>query len=208
MKDLYTIFEQTVQKVPPAGAGECALPKLLQYAYLHQLKPLAMAEFWWGDSPKNEIRHHGYYYPSCRGKCEPILQHMLQGLEVDENPLLNPVHEEEELEIVFEDEWLLVVNKPAGMLSVPGKAEDRDSVYHRLKKKYPEATGPMIVHRLDMATSGFPQEAIPTADRSFSISGGAREIDFLESGNTCSLPGAKWGYLGRNPLASLVSPGS
>ena len=75
-------------------------------------------------------------------------------MEVDENPLLNPVHEEEELEIVFEDEWLLVVNKPAGMLSVPGKAEDRDSVYHRLKKKYPEATGPMIVHRLDMATSG------------------------------------------------------
>lgn len=154
VKDLYTIFEQTVQKVPPAGAGECALPKLLQYAYLHQLKPLAMAEFWWGDSPKNEIRHHGYCYPSCKGKCEPILQHMLQGLEIDENPLLNPVHEEEELEIVFEDEWLLVVNKPAGMLSVPGKAEDRDSVYHRLKKKYPEATGPMIVHRLDMATSG------------------------------------------------------
>ena len=154
VKDLYTIFEQTVQKVPPAGAGECALPKLLQYAYLHQLKPLAMAEFWWGDSPKNEIRHHGYYYPSCKRKCEPILQHMLQGLEIDENPLLNPVHEEEELEIVFEDEWLLVVNKPAGMLSVPGKAEDRDSVYHRLKKKYPEATGPMIVHRLDMATSG------------------------------------------------------
>ena len=154
VKDLYTIFEQTVQKVPPAGAGECALPKLLQYAYLHQLKPLAMAEFWWGDSPKNEIRHHGYYYPSCKGKCEPILQHMLQGLEVDENPLLNLVHEEEELEIVFEDEWLLVINKPAGMLSVPGKAEDRDSVYHRLKKKYPEATGPMIVHRLDMATSG------------------------------------------------------
>ena len=154
VKDLYTIFEQTVQKVPPAGAGECALPKLLQYAYLHQLKPLAMAEFWWGDSPKNEIRHHGYYYPSCKGKCEPILQHMLQGLEIDENPLLNPVHEEEELEIVFEDEWLLVVNKSAGMLSVPGKAEHRDSVYHRLKKKYPEATGPMIVHRLDMATSG------------------------------------------------------
>ena len=154
VKNLCEIFGQTVHKTPPAGAGECALPKLLQYAYLHQLKPLAMAEFWWGDSPKNEIRHHGYYYPSCKGKCEPILQHMLQGLEVDENPLLNPVHEEEELEIVFEDEWLLVVNKPAGMLSVPGKAEDRDSVYHRLKKKYPEATGPMIVHRLDMATSG------------------------------------------------------
>ena len=113
-----------------------------------------MAEFWWGDSPKNEIRHHGYYYPSCKGKCEPILQHMLQGLKVDENPLLNSIHEDEELEIVYEDEWLVVVNKPAGMLSVPGKEEDRDSVYHRLKKKYPDATGPMIVHRLDMATSG------------------------------------------------------
>ena len=113
-----------------------------------------MAEFWWGDSPKNEIRHHGYYYPSCKGKCEPILQHMLQGLEVDENPLLNSIHEDEELEIVYEDEWLVVVNKSAGMLSVPGKEEDRDSVYHRLKKKYPDATGPMIVHRLDMATSG------------------------------------------------------
>ncbi len=154
VKDLCTIFEETVRKVPPAGAGECALPKLLQYAYLHQLKPLAMAEFWWGNSPKNEIRHHGYYYPSCKGKCEPILQHMLQGLEVDENPLLNSIHKEEELEIVYEDEWLLVVNKPAGMLSVPGKAEERESVYHRLKEKYPDATGPMIVHRLDMATSG------------------------------------------------------
>lgn len=154
VKDLCTIFEQTVQKVPPGGAGECALPKLLQYAYLHQLKPLAMAEFWWGDSPKNEIRHHGYYYPSCKGKCEPILQHMLQGLEVDENPLLDNVHKDTRLEIVFEDEWLLVINKPAGMLSVPGKTEDMDSVYHRLKEKYPDATGPMIVHRLDMATSG------------------------------------------------------
>lgn len=154
VKDLCAIFEQTVQKVPPGGAGECALPKLLQYAYLHHLKPLAMAEFWWGRSPKKEIRHHGYYYPSCKGKCEPILQHMLQGLEVDANPLLNHIHKETEPETVFEDEWLVVVNKPAGMLSVPGKAEDMDSVYHRLKKKYPDATGPMIVHRLDMATSG------------------------------------------------------
>ena len=154
IKDLCTIFEQTVHKIPPAGAGECALPKLLQYAYLHQLKPLAMAEFWWGNSPKTEVRHHGYYYPSCKGKCEPILQHMLQGLEVDENPLSPHAHRKEELEIVFEDEWLVVVNKPSGMLSVPGKEEETDSVYHRVKAKYPEATGPMIVHRLDMATSG------------------------------------------------------
>lgn len=154
VKDLCTIFEQTVQKTPPAGAGECALPKLLQYAYLHQLEPLAMAEFWWGGSPKNEVRHHGYYYPSCKGKCEPILQHMLQGLEVDRNPLAEDVHKDTKLEVVFEDEWLVVVNKPAGMLSVPGKEEEMDSVYHRLKAKYPEASGPMIVHRLDMATSG------------------------------------------------------
>lgn len=154
VKDLCTIFEQTVQKTPPAGAGECALPKLLQYAYLHQMRPLAMAEFWWGDSPKNEVRRHGYYYPSCKGKCEPILQHMLQELEVDRNPLAEDVHKDTKLEIVFEDEWLVVVNKPAGMLSVPGKEEEMDSVYHRLKAKYPEASGPMIVHRLDMATSG------------------------------------------------------
>lgn len=154
IKDLCTIFEQTVHKTPPAGAGECALPKLLQYAYLHQLKPLAMAEFWWGNSPKTEVRHHGYYYPSCKGKCEPILQHMLQGLKVDGNPLSANAHKKEELEIVFEDEWLVVVNKPSGMLSVPGKEEEADSVYHRVKARYPEATGPMIVHRLDMATSG------------------------------------------------------
>lgn len=154
VKDLCVIFEQTVHKVPPAGAGECALPKLLQYAYLHHLKPLAMAEFWWGNSPKNEVRHHGYYYPSCKGKCEPILHHMLQGLVVNENPLLTDTLKNKTLEIIFEDEWLLVVNKPSGMLSVPGKAEGIDSVYHRVKAKYPEATGPLIVHRLDMATSG------------------------------------------------------
>lgn len=154
VKDLCTIFEQTVHKTPPAGAGECALPKLLQYAYLHQLKPLAMAEFWWGESPKNEVRYHGYYYPSCKGKCEPILQHMLQGLAVEKNPLSVDTHKDTELNIVFEDECLLIVDKPAGMLSVPGKDGEMDSVYHRVKSRYPEATGPMIVHRLDMATSG------------------------------------------------------
>lgn len=153
VKDLCAIFEQTVQKTPPAGAGECAAPKLLQYAYLHGLKPLAMAEFWWGDSPKTEIRRHGYYYPACKGKCEPILQHMLQGLEVEPDPLSASACSKAELEILLEDEWLLVVNKPAGMLSVPGKGEV-DSVYKRVREWYPDATGPMIVHRLDMATSG------------------------------------------------------
>lgn len=153
VKDLCELFAPTYQGAPPAGAGECAAPKLLQYAYQHQLEPIAMAEFWWGDSPKTEIRHHGYYYPACKGKCEPILHHMLQGLRVDENPLLADSHQETKLDILYEDDYLLIVNKPAGMLSVPGKG-DVDSVYQRLSILYPEATGPIIVHRLDMATSG------------------------------------------------------
>lgn len=152
-QDLCDLFKDTVQKTPPAGAGECAAPKLLQYAYRNGWQPLAMAEFWWGDSPKNEIRRHGYYYPACKGKCGPILKHMLQGLDVEENPLETDVHRDAELEIVYEDESLLVVNKPAGMLSVPGKS-DVDSVYQRVRRMYPGATGPMVVHRLDMATSG------------------------------------------------------
>lgn len=153
VKDLCELFAPTYQGAPPAGAGECAAPKLLQYTYQHQLEPIAMAEFWWGDSPKTEIRHHGYYYPACKGKCEPILHHMLQGLRVDENPLLADSHRETKLDILYEDDYLLIVNKPAGMLSVPGKG-DADSVYHRLHILYPDATGPIIVHRLDMATSG------------------------------------------------------
>ena len=152
-RDLCNLFKDTVQKTPPAGAGERAAPKLLQYAYRNGWQPLAMAEFWWGDSPKNEIRRHGYYYPACKGKCGPILKHMLQGLHVEENPLETDMHRDTELEIMYEDEWLSVVNKPAGMLSVPGKS-DIDSVYGRVRRMYPEATGPMIVHRLDMATSG------------------------------------------------------
>ncbi len=153
IESLCDIFEQTVHRAPPAGAGECAAPKLLQYAYLHQLKPVAMAEFWWGNSPVGEIRKHGYFYPACKGKCEPILKHMLQGLDVEENPLAKDVYKDTELEIVYEDEWLLIVNKPAGMLSVPGKT-DIDSIEQRIRSMYPDATGPIIVHRLDMATSG------------------------------------------------------
>nr|WP_303776827.1 RluA family pseudouridine synthase [Bacteroides intestinalis] len=151
---LCDIFEQTVHKTPPAGAGECAAPKLLQQAYLHHWKPIAMAEFWWGNSPRNEVRHHGYYYPACKGKCEPILRHMLQGLEVEANPMQQEAERgNEKLNIVYEDQWLLIINKPAGMLSVPGK-ERQTSIYDLAREAYPEAEGPMIVHRLDMATSG------------------------------------------------------
>ena len=154
VKNLCEIFGQTVHKTPPAGAGECAAPKLLQQAYLHGWKPIAMAEFWWGDSPKTEIRHHGHYYPACKGKCEPILQHMLQGLQVEENPMLKRMQvPSQNLEIVYEDPWLSVINKPAGMLSVPGK-EDAVSVYSLMREQYPEADGRLTVHRLDMATSG------------------------------------------------------
>ncbi len=152
-KDLCELFKDTPQGMPPAGAGECALPKMLQYAYLNGLKPLAMGEFWWGMSPKNEIRHHGRFYPSCTGKCKPILKHMLEGLDVAPNPLEKNRHTNTPLEIVYEDEWLIIVNKPAGMLSVPGK-NSGDSVYDRLRKMYPDITGPIIVHRLDMDTSG------------------------------------------------------
>lgn len=152
-KDLCELFAPTPQQVPPAGAGECAAPKLLQYAYLHQLHPLAMAEFWWGNSPITEIRKQGNFYPACKGKCAPILAFMLQGLEVEENPLIKDKHAEWSPEIIYEDADLLVVNKPAGMLSVPGKEPGR-SLIDRIQDLYPDSQEWMAVHRLDMATSG------------------------------------------------------
>lgn len=151
LKSLYDIFSTTVFGKPPAAAGECATPKLLQYAFLHGLKPLAMAEFWWGAPPKSEIRQHKQYYPACTGKCKPILEHMLQGIETDENPfLLNP-GEGKSLKVVYEDDSFVVVNKPAELLSVPGILI-QDSVYTRLQAAWGKE--PLIIHRLDMATSG------------------------------------------------------
>ena len=139
---------------PPAGAGECAAPKLLHYAFENQLTPIAMAEFWWGQSPKSEIRKHKQFYPACKSKCEPILlSHMLKGLDMEANPFQENPAEGKDIEIVFEDEVLAVINKPAEFLSVPGKIIS-DSVYQRVKELYPNATGPLIVHRLDMSTSG------------------------------------------------------
>lgn len=152
-RDLCEIFRETPQAVPPAGAGECAAPKMLQYAYLNGFKPLAMAEFWWGDSPKGELRRHGHFYPACRGKCLPILSFMLQGLNVEPDPLATEAEAGHVPTILYEDEWLAVVNKPAGMLSVPGKG-NACSVQTWARKQFPSATGPLVVHRLDMATSG------------------------------------------------------
>jgi tRNA pseudouridine32 synthase/23S rRNA pseudouridine746 synthase len=152
-QSLTNIFDETVLKKPPAGAGECAAPKLLQHAFLNNLKPIALAEFWWGESPPAEVKKHLQYYPACKGKCEPILHHMLADIEVDENLLLVNLGKEKEIEILHEDEDLVVINKPAELLSVPGKSIT-DSVYTRMQVKYPNASGPLIVHRLDMSTSG------------------------------------------------------
>jgi tRNA pseudouridine32 synthase/23S rRNA pseudouridine746 synthase len=152
-KSLGAIFQHTEELKPPAGAGECAAPKLLQYAFLHQLKPITMAEFWWGRSPKAEVRKHGQFYPACRGKCEPILSHMLEGIEMDDNPMMSNSAIGRLIETVYEDDALVVINKPAELLSVPGKNVE-DSVYYRMKQRFPDASGPLIVHRLDMSTSG------------------------------------------------------
>lgn len=147
IKDIQTIFSENHQGIPPAGTGECALPKLLQYAYAHSLQPLCMGEFWWGNSSKESIRHHGKFYPSCTAKCKPILSHMLKGLSVEHTEKKNW-----ELAIVYEDDFLLAVDKPAGLLSVPGK-EDSTSVLSLLETKQPDQSYYMI-HRLDMDTSG------------------------------------------------------
>ena len=152
-KDLIKIFADTLLQKPPAGSGDCAAPKLLQYAFENKLTPLCMAEFWWGKQPTSEIRKHKHFYPACQGKCLPILGHMLEGMEVDKNPLLINPAEGIDLEIIFQDEHVVVVNKPAGLLSVPGKSI-KDSVYTRIKAQFPQASGGLIVHRLDMATSG------------------------------------------------------
>ena len=145
--------------LPPGGAGDCCAPKLLQYAYQQGLKPVCMAEFWMGSSPKREIRHDGQFYPACRGKCLPILTWMLRGIEVDANPQENdplryPLgNTQVKLDIVYEDRWLMVINKPSGLLSVPGK-ESRLSVWSIIRQHYADSDEWALAHRLDMGTSG------------------------------------------------------
>ncbi|MBP5425716.1 MAG: RluA family pseudouridine synthase [Prevotella sp.] len=136
--------------LPPGGTGDCCAPKLLQYAYLNGLKPVCMAEFWWGPSPKKEIRQHGQFYPACRGKCKPVLTWMLQGLDVDPNPEEQSGQPQLDIDIVYEDDWLIVVNKPSGLLSVPGRVGPY-SVATILHQRYPDS---LLAHRLDMGTSG------------------------------------------------------
>lgn len=159
-------------KVPPSGAGECCAPKLLQYAYKHGLRPLCMGEFWMGRSPRGEVREEGHFYPSCQHKCKPILTWMMQGLDVEPNPLMKDYDRVmKQLRIVHEDRDFVVVDKPSGMLSVPGK-DNLPSLLDIMRERYPEAEGPMIVHRLDMETSGLmvvalTDEAYHTLQRQF-----------------------------------------
>lgn len=150
-RDLVEVF-RPLGALPPAGAGECCAPRLLNYAFNNGLHPVCMAEFWWGASPVGEVRHHGHFYPACRSKCKPILEFMLQGLDVEPNRLEQPMGNGE-VEVVYDDQWLTVLNKPSGMLTVPGKALD-DSLLSRYREAHPEAVGPIVVHRLDQETSG------------------------------------------------------
>ena len=201
-KDLIEIFNDYNGELPPAGAGDCCAPKLLQYAFENNLQPLCMAEFWWGASPKMEIRHHLNYYPACRGKCLPILGWMLgsvfsrseecgtfgaarakdAGIDLAESrqkstklmwsenstEIQSSIPENSHtqnishstfhtphstIRILFEDPHLLVLNKPAGMLSVPGKTGE-ESVESVMREYLHDDVNPIIVHRLDMDTSG------------------------------------------------------
>jgi tRNA pseudouridine32 synthase/23S rRNA pseudouridine746 synthase len=142
--------------LPPGGAGDCAAPKLLAEAYTLGLRPLALAEFWWGTPPRSGDRRAGSFYPACHGKCGPILAHMLLGLPADPPPIFGAgVIPFFEPSAVYEDAQIVIVDKPCGLLSVPGRSPRlQDSVMTRLRSRYPEATGQLVVHRLDLDTSG------------------------------------------------------
>jgi tRNA pseudouridine32 synthase/23S rRNA pseudouridine746 synthase len=141
---------------PPAGAGDCAAPKLLAQAYTLGLRPLALAELWWGAPSPTGDRRAGVFYAACRGKCLPILTHMLGGLAADPPPLFGSAAiDPSEPTVLYEDEQLMVVHKPSGLLTVPGRSVSmQDCVVSRLRDRYPDATGQLVVHRLDLDTSG------------------------------------------------------
>ncbi|MFI3247623.1 MAG: pseudouridine synthase [Rikenellaceae bacterium] len=152
-QSLFQIFDDLLKRLPPSGAGECAAPKLMHYALTNELRPIALGEFWYGPSPRGEVRHHGHFYGACRSRCYPILTFMLQGLDVAEvdKDLIRKA--EEPLQTIYEDDHLVVINKPAGMLSVPGRSS-APSVKSIIEQRYPNATGALMVHRLDQDTSG------------------------------------------------------
>ena len=147
----YAAMGEQITLFPPSGTGECCEPKLLQYAFVHGMRPVEMAMFWWGEPPKTEIRQHGQFYPACNGKCKPLLTWMLKGMNVAANAL--EVEAKQSIDIVYEDRDLAVIVKPSGMLTVPGRSK-RLSVETILRQRWNDNDTPIIVHRLDMATSG------------------------------------------------------
>ncbi len=147
-RNLLEIFSTTPQHIPPAGAGECAAPRLLQYAYLHGLRPLAIAEFWYGRQCGELVRHDGRFYTACRGKCLPILSFMLQGLDMEIDPPYTG-QSYPDVKVIYEDKWLIAVDKPEGIPTVPGR-NCGTSLIELLQKHF----SLFAVHRLDMDTSG------------------------------------------------------
>ncbi len=153
-RSLSEIFAETPLRIPPSGAGECCAPKLLQAAYMQGWRPLSMAEYWYGLPKEGEVRIHGNHYPACRGKCLPVLSWMLQGLDIVP-PLQGEMSSSAKYtpEIIYENQWFCVVNKPSGMLSVPGKGK-AVSVQEWLEDKYGTEREVKVAHRLDQDTSG------------------------------------------------------
>lgn len=176
-RSLSEIFADTPMRIPPSGAGECCAPKLLHAAYLQGWQPVAMAEYWYGRGKEGEVRLHGRHYPACRGKCRPALGWMLQGLDIE--PPLDSDREVaamREPEIIFENQWFCVVDKPAGMLSVPGKGSAL-SVQQWLEAKYGPERDVRVVHRLDQDTSGLLMAAFgPTAYRALQFLFSSRQV--------------------------------
>lgn len=229
-RDLVDIFGETINAMPPAGSGDCCAPKLLQYAYANGLEPVCMAEFWWGDSPKQEIRHHLHYYPACRSKCLPILTHMLRGLDVEPNPLAQPKTNDVP-RIVYEDDTIIVVDKPAGMLSVPGKAVADGDVALNGNAAYADndvalnveeyvrqyltknSQLPKAVHRLDMDTSGLlvlalTDEAYIELQRQFASREVKKRYEAVLDGKPsvlCGAPGSKWLSVSHDGMEGRIS---
>jgi tRNA pseudouridine32 synthase/23S rRNA pseudouridine746 synthase len=144
------------QVEPPWGAGDCAGPKLFAAAIDQGLRPVALAEFWWGPPPPGGGRVPGMFFPACKEKCGPLLPFMLEGFDLAPRRGFRPrTVARDELVTLYEDERLVVVVKPVGLLSVPAKdVSITDSVLARLRHRYPKARGPLLVHRLDLDTSG------------------------------------------------------
>jgi tRNA pseudouridine32 synthase/23S rRNA pseudouridine746 synthase len=154
--EVRTVAALFAPEPPPGGAGDCAAPKLLALAYRHHLRPLALAEFWWGAPPFTGERRSGEYYPACHSKCGGVLPYMLEGLEADPAPPREEASDtKQELRLVHEDPWLLVVDKPCGLLSAPGRHDSlRDSVLVRLRRRFPDSHRPLLLHPLDSEASG------------------------------------------------------